>query len=77
MKLFRFVLFEERSGFFEGESVAVDLEFVFAGVFGDGDNVADGVAVLPESFDDEIDVYHGRESIAVGCVGLRRGCMGF
>ena len=59
LRLFRFVLFEERSGFFEGEGVAVDLEFVFAGVFGDGDDMADGVAILPKSSNDEIDVYHG------------------
>ena len=57
--LFGFVGFEELAGLFEGESVSVDLEFVFAGVFRDGDDMADSVAVLPESLNDQIDVYHG------------------
>jgi hypothetical protein len=58
-RLLCFVGFEESAGFFEGEGVAVDLEFVFASVFGDGDDMADGVAILPESSEDQIDVYHG------------------
>ncbi len=45
-RLLCFVGFEERSGFFEGEGVAVDLELVFAGVFRNGDDVADTVALL-------------------------------
>jgi hypothetical protein len=57
--LFRFVLFEELPGFFEVESVAVDEELVFAGVFRDGDDAVDTMAVLPEGLDDEIGVYHG------------------
>ena len=57
--LFGFVLFEELPGFFEIESVAVDDELVFAGVFRDGDDAANTMAVLPEGLDDEIDVYHG------------------
>ncbi len=57
--LFRFVLFEKLSRFFEGEGVSVDLEFVLAGIVRDGDDMANSVAVLAEGLDDEIDVYHG------------------
>jgi hypothetical protein len=58
-RLFCFVLFEKLPRFFEGEGVSVDLEFVFAGVFRDRDDMADFVAVLAEGLDDQIDVYHG------------------
>jgi hypothetical protein len=58
-RLFGFVGFEEGSGFFEIEEVAVDGELVHAGVFGDGDDVLHGVAVLTERLDEKIDVYHG------------------
>lgn len=58
-RLFCSVLFEKLASFFEGERVSVDLEFVFAGVFRDGDDMADSVAVLAEGLDDEIDIYHG------------------
>ena len=57
--LFGFVLFEEFSRLFEGQGVSVDLEFVCASVVRDRDDVADGVAVLAEGLDDQIDVYHG------------------
>ena len=57
--LFCFVLFEERSGFFEGEGVSVDDQFVFACVFRDVNHAADGMAMLAEGLDDQIDVYHG------------------
>jgi hypothetical protein len=53
-----FVLFEELPGFFEGECVSVDDQLVYAGVFRDGDDAVDTMAVLPEGLDDEIDVYH-------------------
>jgi hypothetical protein len=58
-RLFCSVLFEKLASFFEGEGVSVDLEFVFAGVFRDRDDMADSVAVLAEGLNDEIDVYHG------------------
>jgi hypothetical protein len=58
-QLFCSVVFEKFASFFEGEGVSVDLEFVFAGVFRDRDDMADSVAVLAEGLDDEIDVYHG------------------
>jgi hypothetical protein len=58
-RLFCSVLFEKLASFFEGEGVSVDLEFVCAGVFRDGDDIADSVAVLAEGLNDEIDIYHG------------------
>jgi hypothetical protein len=56
--LFRFVPFEELPGFFEVERVSVDDQLVFAGVFRDGDDALDTMAVLAEGLNDEIDVYH-------------------
>ena len=56
--LLRFVLFEELPRFFEGERVSVDDQLVYAGVFRDGDDAVDTMAVLAEGLDDEIDVYH-------------------
>ena len=52
-------MFKKLASFFEGQGVSVDLEFVSAGVFRDGDDMAYSVAVLAEGLDDEIDVYHG------------------
>ena len=59
MSLLCFVLFKELACLFEGKGVSVDDELVFAGVFRDGDDVADTMAVLAEGLDDQIDVYHG------------------
>jgi len=56
--LFRFVLLEKLSRFFEVERVSVDDQLVFAGVFRDGEDALDTMAVLAEALDDEIDVYH-------------------
>ena len=58
-RLFCFILFKKLASLFEGQGVSVDLEFVSAGVFRDGDDMAYSVAVLAEGVDDEIDVYHG------------------
>jgi hypothetical protein len=58
-RLLRLVVFEKLSRFFEVEGVSVDDQLVFAGVFRDGNDAVDTMAVLPESLDDEIDVYHG------------------
>jgi hypothetical protein len=57
-----FVLFEELPRLFEGERVSVDDQLVFAGVIGDGDDGVDTMAVLTESLDDEVDVYHAWKS---------------
>ena len=70
-RLFGFVGFEESSCFFEVEDVAVDGEFVFAGVFWDGGDVLDGVALLPERLDEKIDIYHAEEFTAEGFVVCR------
>jgi hypothetical protein len=59
LRLFRFVLFEEVSGFFEVVDAAVDGDLVFAGVFWDGNDTVDAVAALSDSFDEKVDVYHG------------------
>ena len=56
--LFRLVLLEELPRFFEGERVSVDDQLVFAGVFRDGEDALDTMAVLAEGLHDEIDVYH-------------------
>jgi hypothetical protein len=56
--LFRFVLFEDLSCFFQIERDSVDDELVFACVVWNGDDVLDTVAVLAEGLNDEIDVYH-------------------
>ena len=56
--LFRFILFEKRPRFFEGEGVSVDDQLVFAGVIRDGDDAVDTMTVLAEGLNDEIDVYH-------------------
>jgi hypothetical protein len=53
-----FIVFEKPSRFYEGESVSVDDQLVFPGVFRDGDDAIDTMAVLPEGLNDEIDVYH-------------------
>ena len=45
-------------GLLRGEGVAVDDNLIFAGVIRDADDVADSMAVLAESLDDQIDVYH-------------------
>ena len=58
ISLFCFVPFEKLSRFFEGERVSVDDQFVFAGVFRDGDDALDTMGVLAQGLDDEIDVYH-------------------
>jgi hypothetical protein len=57
-RLLGFVLFEELPGFFEGEGVSVDDQLVYAGVFRDGDDALDTMAVLAQGLDDEVDVYH-------------------
>jgi hypothetical protein len=66
ISLLCFVLFEELAGFFQVEDVAVYGELVDAGVFGDGDDMLDRMAVLAERVDDEIDVYvvHACQSTA-------------
>ena len=46
------------------------MKFVGSGVFRDGDDMAYGVAVLPEGLNDEIDVYHGGESTRAGYLGV-------
>ncbi len=56
--LFRFILFEKLSRFFEVERVSVDDQLVFASVIRDGDDAVDTMAVLAEGLNDEIDVYH-------------------
>jgi hypothetical protein len=66
MDLLCFVGLEECASLFEGESISVDLEFVSARVFRNGNNMADSMAMLAEGLDDEIDIYHGRESTAAG-----------
>jgi len=58
ISLFRFVLFEKLSRFFEVERVSVDDQLVGTGVFRDGDNAVNAMAMLPEGLDDQIDVYH-------------------
>ena len=63
--LFSCVGFEDGSGFFEVECVAVDDQLVFASVIGDGEDTVHCVAMLPEGLHDEIDVYHAREFTAV------------
>jgi hypothetical protein len=68
--LFRFVLFEELSRFFESERVSVDDELVFAGVFRDGEDALDVMAVLAQGLDDEIDVYHAWKFTADECSRL-------
>ena len=57
-RLLRFILFEKLASFFEVERVPVDDQLVFAGVFRDGDDALDTMAVLAEGLNDEIDVYH-------------------
>jgi hypothetical protein len=68
--LFGFVLFEELPRFFESERVSVDDQLVFAGVFGDGDDAFDAMAVLAQGLDDEIDVYHAWKFTADECSRL-------
>ncbi len=62
-----FVVFEEGIDFGEAEELAVDFDLVVACVFGDGDDGAYGVAVVMESLDGQVDVYHGRTSCHVRC----------
>ena len=68
--LLRFVLFEELPRFFESERVSVDDQLVFAGVFGDGDDAFDAMAVLAQGLDNEIDVYHAWKCTAEECSRL-------
>jgi hypothetical protein len=60
------VLFEELAGFFEVERVSVDDKLVYAGVIGDAEDTLDTMAMLAESLDDEIDVYHAWKFTAAG-----------
>ena len=70
-------MFEDLSGFFEVERVSVDDELVDAGVVGDAEDTLDTMAMLAESLDDKIDVYHAWKFTAEE-FSLRYGyCTGF
>jgi len=60
--LFRFVLLEELSRFFEVERVSVDDQLVFSGIIRDRDDSPNAVTVLPEGLNDKVDVYHACKS---------------
>lgn len=64
VRLLCFVLFEEVSGFFEVVDAAVNRDFVFAGVFWDGDDAVNAVPALSDGFDEKVDIYHGRQFTA-------------
>jgi hypothetical protein len=57
-QLLRFVFFEERSCFFQVEEVSVYGHLIATGVFGDGDDVLDTMALVSEGFNEKIDIYH-------------------
>jgi hypothetical protein len=63
--LFVAVFRENGPGFFEIEILSIHREHIFACVLGDVVNTFDGMAVVTQLFDDQIDVYHARQCTGV------------
>ena len=63
--LFCFVSFEKLTGFLQGKGVAVDDDLIFSRVVRDADDAPDGVAVVPDRFNEKVDVCHGCEFTVV------------
>lgn len=56
VSLLRLVRFEEASCFFQGEEIAIDGEFVFAGVLRDAVHMVYGVAFAPKRLHEKIEI---------------------
>jgi hypothetical protein len=70
--LFRcFFVFEELSGLFEVEEVAVYDELIVARVFRYGEDALNGVSAFANSFDEKIDVYHACEFTPGWLAGIK------
>ncbi|HXC97484.1 MAG TPA: hypothetical protein VNU92_17425 [Edaphobacter sp.] len=52
------VLFQEFARFFQVESVSVDGQLIFPGIFWDVNDTLDAMAALTESLNEKIDIYH-------------------
>ena len=65
-ELFRFVCFEESSCLFEVVEVSVYGHLIFAGVFGDGDDIFNTMAPFSDGLNEKVDVYHAGKSTGFG-----------
>jgi hypothetical protein len=61
-----FVCFEESSCLFKVEEVSVYGHLIFAGVFGDGDDIFNTMAPFSDGRNEKVDVYHAGKSTGFG-----------